>query len=133
MPTPVAAGVTSAPLSGAGTLQFADRYGYVNVENPAATVLYASADPSVTTPTASTNNTVMVPANGNALLANRNPLWFQSSKVIQQGTLHFGGGNTVSQPSSPGHVTMMESLAGQMANPGTTVSVSGACMVSAAG
>lgn len=134
MSTPVASGVTSAPLAAAGTLQFADRYGYVNVENPATTVIYASADPNVTSPTASTNNTVMVPAGGNAVLANRNPLWYQSSNVILAGVNQFGYGNVApTSPSNPGFVTPMESLAGQVANPGTTVSASGACMVSAAG
>lgn len=133
MATNVAAGVTAAPLAAAGTLQFADRYAYVQVENPGATVIYASADPAVTTPTASTNNTVMVPAGGSAVLGNRNPLWYPSSRVIQQGVNQFGGGNSASSATSPGMVTEMESLAGQMANPGTTVSASGACTVAAAG
>jgi hypothetical protein len=133
MATPVAAGVTAASLAAAGTLQFADRYEFVQVENPGATAIYASADPAVTSPTSSTNNTVMVPAGGSAVLSNRNPLWYQSSNVIAKGVIRYGNGNTATSPASPGLVTPMESLAGQMANPGTTVSVSGACTVSAAG
>lgn len=133
MATNVASGVTAASLAAAGTLQFADRYEFVQVENPGATAIYASADPAITTPSATTSNTVMVPGDGSAVLSNRNPLWYQSSKVIPAGTNQFGGGNTSDSPSSPGMVTPMESLAGQMANPGTTVSVSGACTVSAAG
>ena len=134
MATPVAAGVTAAPLAAAGTLQFADRYEFVTVFNPSLTaVIYASADPAVTTPSATTNNTVIVPENGSAVLSNRNPLWYQSSNVITKGVNQFGGGNTASSPSSPGMVASQDSLAGGMANPGTTVSVSGACMVSAAG
>jgi hypothetical protein len=124
MATAVAAGVTSVPVTAAGTYQFADRYGYVQIANGGTAVIFASADPSVETPTDATNNTVQIMPGDSAILANRNPLWYQSSRVIPQGANQFGGGNTASSPSSPGLVTPMESLAGQMANPGTTVSIS---------
>lgn len=127
MATSVASGVTSASLSAAGTLQFADRYEFVQVTNTGTTGIYASADPTVTTPTATTAATVYVAPGGSAMLANRNPLWYQSSRVIQQGSLSYptGGGHSTTTPNGQtGVVTPMESLAGQMANPGTTVSIS---------
>jgi len=137
MATNVASGVTASSLAASGTLQFADRYEFVVVYNPSTTApIYASADPNVTSPSATTNNTVMVPADGSAVLSNRNPLWYQSANVLPKGTLTYptGGGQTTTTPNGqPGRVTPMESLAGQMANPGTTVSVSGAATVSAAG
>lgn len=128
MATAVASGVTSASLSAAGTLQFADRFDFVQVTNTGTTAIYASADPTVTAPSATTAATVYVaPNGGTAMLANRNPIWYQSSNVIQKGALAYGtgGGQTTTTPNGqPGFVTPMESLAGQMANPGTTVSIS---------
>lgn len=127
MATAVASGVTSASLSVAGTLQFADRYDFVQVTNTGTTGIYASADPTVTAPTATTAATVYVAPGGTAMLANRNPVWYQSSNVIQKGSLAYGtggGGTTATSNGQPGFVTPMESLAGQMANPGTTVSIS---------
>jgi hypothetical protein len=66
---------------------------------------------------------IVVPAGGERVIANGLPLWFQSSDVIVKGSNQFGGGNTASSPTSPGTVTPQESLAGQMANPGTSISV----------
>lgn len=140
MSTAVPAGQTAASLAAAGTLQFADRYEYVTVFNPSLTaVIYASADPAVTVPSATTANTVVVPENGSAVISNRNPLWYQSSNVIPNGSIQVGdgaaynGSTNPSSPSNPGMVQSQRSLAGGMANPGTTVSVSGAATVSAAG
>lgn len=122
--TPVAAGTSVASLSASGTLQFADRYGYMQVTNAGSALVYVSADPANTTPSAS-NDGIPVAAGQTVLVANQNPVWFQSSNVIPAGANQFGGGNTKSSPSSPGTVAPMESLAGQVANPGTTVSVAG--------
>jgi hypothetical protein len=38
-----------------------------------------------------------VPPGGSAMLANRNPIWYQSSRVIPQGSLTYDtdGGNAV--------------------------------------
>ena len=132
MATAVAAGTSVASLTAAGTLQFADRYGYMQVTNPGTSVIYVSGDPNNTSPSAS-NDGIPVAGGASVLVANQNPLWYQSSKVIPAGVNQFGNGNTADKPSSPGLVTPMGSLAGQMANPGTTVSASGACTVAAAG
>jgi hypothetical protein len=110
--------------STAETTTFADRYGYVTVQNLSATagqLLYVRADG--TAATVGGQGCLVVPAGGQVVIANGEPLWYQSSKVIAQGANQFGGGNTASSPSNPGTVTPMESLAGQMANPGTHVSV----------
>lgn len=132
MATNVAAGTSVASLTAAGTLQFADRYGYMQVTNPGTAVIYASADPANTAPSTS-NDGIPVAGGATVLVANQNPVWYQSSKVIPQGANQFGNGNTASSPSSPGMVQSQRSLAGQMTNPGTTVSASGACTVAAAG
>jgi hypothetical protein len=128
MATAVASGVTATPVTASGTYQFADRYGYVQIENGGTTTVFASTDPTVENPSATSLNTVQIPAGGSAILANRNPLWYQSSNVIPQGENQFGGGNTSTSPSNPGIVTPMTSLAGSQGeatnNPGTTVSIS---------
>lgn len=103
---------------------FADRYGYVLVENNSTAILFVTADGS--TPTgAGAGSGIAVPAGGQAVLANGLPIWYQSSKVIPQGAHLFGNGNTADSATSPGEVTPMASLAGQQANPGTKVSVLG--------
>lgn len=102
------------------TVTFADRYGYVLVENTGTGTINATADGS--TPSSSgAGSGVAIAAGASAVLANGLPLWFPSSRVIPDGANQFGGGNTADSPASPGTVTPMESLAGQMANPGTTV------------
>lgn len=131
MATAIPAGTTAYAATAAGTYQFSERYGYVQVENTGAAVMYASADPTVTTPSSSTVNTVTIPAGGSAVLANRNPLWFQSSNVIPAGTLIYPSGGGTPQTNTtkngqPGIVQPQQSsLAGQLANPGTTVSIGG--------
>jgi hypothetical protein len=129
--TAIPAGTTAYPAAAAGTYQFSERYGYVQVENSATNVIYASTDPTVTSPSASTNNTVAIPAGGSATLANLSPMWFQSSRVIPTGTLTYptGGGTpqtNTTKDGQPGIVQPQQSsLAGQLANPGTTVSLGG--------
>lgn len=107
---------------------FADRFGYVLVQNTGTAVLYVTADGS--TPLGASDTTggsgVAVLPGGQSVLANGLPLWYPSSKVIPLGSNQFGNGNTASSPSSPGMVQSQRSLAGQMANPGTKVSVLGA-------
>jgi hypothetical protein len=115
---------TITTASTAELTTFADRYGYVVVQNLATTageLLYVRADG--TAATIGGEGCLVIPAGGQPVIANGLPLWYQSSKVIAQGANQFGGGNTADSPSSPGTVTPMESLAGQMANPGTKISV----------
>src|SRR5258708_5368728 len=98
-------GSTIAAASTAETTTFADRYGYVVVQNLATTageLLYVRTDG--TAATVGGEGCVVVPTGGQALVANAQPLWFQSSRVITQGANEFGGGNTASSPSSPGMV-----------------------------
>lgn len=136
----LAAGTTSYSstlvASTADAVTFADRYGYVSVTNTAATgVIYVRTDGTPAT-VAGANCYTVLPGESQ-VFANAEPLWYQSSRVIQRGSNHFGSGNTASSASSPGLVTPMESLAGQMANPGTSISIVGAAAntytVSAAG
>lgn len=105
----------------ADTVTFPDRYGYVTVTNIGATVLYARAD--ATAATVAGNGCYAIPPGETHILANGLPTWYPSSNVIPAGANEFGGGNTADTPASPGSVTPMESLAGQMANPGTSVSL----------
>jgi hypothetical protein len=107
--------------STADTVSFGDRAGYVTVANLGATVIYARADGTAALVAA--EGTYAVLPGESALLANGSPLWYQSSKVIPSGVNQFGGGNTATSPSSPGEVQSQRSLAGQMANPGTIVSL----------
>ena len=113
------------------TVTFVDRYNYVSVNSSSSgnATIYVTTDGS----------TPVVPTTGNAatgasvdpahiiVLGNGLPMWFPSSKVIQQGAIQVGNGaayNASTNPSTasnPGTVTPMESLAGQMANPGTVV------------
>jgi hypothetical protein len=86
----------------------------VTVTNPnAGTVVYATGDGS----TASSSNGVAIPAGASAVVANGLPLWYQSSTVLRA-----GGDNANGQ-----------SKAGQLANPGTIISVSAAASIAAAG
>ncbi|MGH3401882.1 MAG: hypothetical protein ACRDRJ_05070 [Streptosporangiaceae bacterium] len=105
----------------ADLVEFADRVGYATVTNTGASVMYARADGQ--TATEAGEGCLAVMPGGQAVLANGEPLWYQSSKVIPQGANQFGGGNTSQHPGAPGEVTPMESLAGQLANPGSVVSI----------
>jgi hypothetical protein len=105
----------------ADNVTFADRVGFVSIVNTGATVLYARSDG--TAATVGGQGCIAVAVGSTAVLANSGIYWNQSSKVIPQSANQFGGGNTASSPSSPGIVTPMESLRGQMANPGTVVSI----------
>jgi hypothetical protein len=107
--------------SAADTVTFADRAGYVSITNSGTTVLYARADG--TAATVAGQGCLAVLPGTTSVLANGEPLWYQSSKVIVKGVNQFGDGNTATSPASPGMVTPMESLAGQMVNPGTVVSI----------
>jgi hypothetical protein len=124
---PAGTSTYSSTIAAAGTAEattFADRYGYVVVQNTSATagqILYVRADS--TAATVGGQGCLAVPAGGQVIIANGLLLWYQSSKVIQKGSNQFGGGNTADSPSSPGMIQSQDSLAGQMANPGTTVSV----------
>lgn len=126
---------TLASTSAVDTVTFSDRYGYVSVANlGTAGVLYVTANNTV--PAVSGANVYAVQPGETQVFANQLPLWFQSSKVIPKGVNQFGGGNTASSAAGPGMVQSQESLAGQMANPGTVVQVTGAAnayVVAAAG
>lgn len=113
------------------------RYDYVQVANLGPTdPVYVTTDGTAPAVGGSDNGVAVYPGD-TAVLSNRAMIWYQSSRVIPQGANQFGSGNTVTGPSSPGMVQPMESLAGQMENPGTTVKLisSGnpAYVVSAAG
>lgn len=106
---PVSAGVSTFSgtlvASTVDTVTFADRYSYVLVENTGTGTIYATADGSTPTGVAGAGSGVAIAAGASGVLANGLSLWFQSSKVIAQGS------NNAQQ----------QSKAGQMANPGTTV------------
>jgi hypothetical protein len=114
---------TIAVASTAEMTTFADRYGFIEVENGGTSgLLYVRADGQAAT--VAGNNCIVVGPNQTAVISNGLPLWFQSSKVIPQGAIEYPSGNTQQTgPAEPGMVTPMESLAGQEANPGTKVSV----------
>jgi hypothetical protein len=136
----LAAGTTSyaSSLATSGAVDvvtFPDRYGYVSVANVGtAGALYVTTDNVA--PATSGDNVYAVQPGETQVFANQLPLWYPSSRVIPAGAIQFGGGNTTSSPSSPGEVQGQRSLAGQMANPGTIVQLTGAAnayVVGAAG
>lgn len=108
----------------AQSVTFADRYQYVTVTNTGADAIYVTSDGSTPSTSGASNTQVVLP-NETRIIANELPLWYQSSRVIPQGVNQFGGGNTASSASSPGMVESQTSLAGQMANPGTNITISG--------
>lgn len=122
---------TTASTSTADVVNFLDRYNYVTITNDGTVVIYARADQPVggTTATVAGLNCYAIPPGESRILANGLPMWFQSSRVLQKGVIQVGNGAAYdptanpSTPSNPGTVTPMESLAGQMANPGTVVSL----------
>lgn len=105
----------------ADSVSFGDRAGFVRVVNTGSTVLYTRADGQVAAVAA--EGCLAVAPGETELRGNGLPLWYQSADVIPQGANQFGNGNTADSPSSPGEVQSQRSLAGQMANPGTTVSI----------
>lgn len=110
----------------ADTVTFPDRYGYVTVTNESASgVLSVRTDGAAATEASVVPGTDCYPVlpGETRMLANALPLWYQSSNVILAGELVFGRGNTSDSPAAPGEVTAQESLAGQVANPGTHVSL----------
>lgn len=120
----VPSGQSSYVGTAAGTITFADRFGYVAVTNTGTTPIYVTADGS-TPETSGAGTAIVVVPNATEVIANGLPLWFPSSRVLQQGANQFGGGNTTDNVPNPGNVTPMESLAGQAANPGTSINVQG--------
>jgi hypothetical protein len=100
---------------------FPDRYGYVTVTNLGTDALYMRGDGQAAA--VAGDGCYVVPPGETHMLANALPTWYPSSKVIPAGSIAYGGGNTVDSPASPGIVTPMESLAGLMANPGSSVSL----------
>jgi len=105
----------------ADTIQFADRAGYLTIANTGTSVIWVRADGQAAT--IQGEDCYAVLPGESAILANGLPLWYQSSRVIPQGVNQFGGRNTSDSPTNPGSVTPMESLAGQMTNPGTQISL----------
>lgn len=92
----------------AETTTFADRYSYVHVTNIGPGTMFVTADGSTANNAArALGGGVAIPAGGSGVIANGMPLWYQSSRVIAKGSDN----------------AQQESRAGQMANPGTTVSV----------
>lgn len=116
----------------AETTTFADRYGYVLIQNSGTNPIWVTADGSAPTGSGAGSG-VEVPAGESAVLANGLALWYQSSKVITAGTAQIPQGSgfyvstsstVTSTPGNPGHENpFMSSGAGQMTNPGTKVEV----------
>lgn len=91
-------------------VQFSSRYEYVTVTNLGTSGdLYATGDGSAPQ-VSGAGTSVVVPPGESRVIANGLPSWYQSSNVIAQ------GGDNADQ----------ESKAGQLANPGTTINVTGA-------
>jgi hypothetical protein len=103
------------------TVTFADRAAYLSIANLGTSPLWIRTDGQAAV-TAGENSYAVQPG-ATEVFANGLPTWYPSSRVIPQGVNEFGGGNTRSSAASPGSVTPMESLAGQMANPGTQISL----------
>jgi hypothetical protein len=106
------------------TVTFADRYGYVLVENTGTGTINVTADGS--TPASSgAGSGVAVAAGTSVVIANGLKLWNQVSNVTIAGTTQYptGSGVTTATPNGQpgGTQPYMSSLAGKAANPGTTV------------
>lgn len=117
---------------------FADRYGYVNVTNDGATVLYVTTNG--TTAAAGGAGVYAIAPNASATIANQLPYWQQTSNVLLPGVekIPTGGGTysevttsptVLTSPAQPGRVhPMMGSMMGNIGNsafpnPGVKVSV----------
>jgi hypothetical protein len=112
------------------TVTFADRYNYININTNSTGSTYLTITTDGTTPTASgAGSGTSTDPNHIIVMANGLPMWFPSSRVLQQGVIQVGDGaaynasTNPSTPANPGTVTPMESLAGQDANPGTVVKI----------
>lgn len=71
-----------------GPITFADRYQYVTVTNlntTAGDVLYVTSDGSTPSTSGASNTQAIMPGE-TAIIANEQPLWFQSSRVLVQGS-----------------------------------------------
>lgn len=113
------------------TIVFADRFNYISVNssNSGNSTIYVTVDGS--TPVVSVAGNAATGATVDPahliVLGNALPMWFPSSRVLVAGAILVGGGlaysptTNPSGPWNPGAVTPMESLAGQMVNPGTIV------------
>jgi hypothetical protein len=106
---------------------FADRFGYLTVTNLGTGPIYARADGQPAT--VAGQGSLVIPAGQTQIIANGLKTWYQSSKVIPAGSVSLPGDATADSPTNPGKVApFMSSLAGQMANPGTSVSIIGAAV-----
>lgn len=115
------------------TIIFADRYGYVYVQNTGTGTILATADGTTPSTAAGAASGVAIAAGTSVVLANGLKSWDQSSNVILAGTsvIPQGGGaapaatsasNTGPNPGTPGLTQpFMSSGYGKTANPGTTI------------
>lgn len=107
------------------TVTFADRYRYVLInESGGAGTIFVTTDGSTPAVTG-IGSGVSVGANEMIVVANGQPSWYQSQKVIRAGTVQYptgGGITTTISNGQPGEVQPYQSsLGGQAANPGTVV------------
>jgi hypothetical protein len=114
---------------------FLERYNYVAVTNDGAAIISVTTNGIAATATG--NNVVTIPAGVTMVIANQVPMWFPSSRNIVAGVekIPTGGGSgsevntsttVTTTPMQPGRIyPMMGSLAGGVANPGTSVSIIG--------
>jgi hypothetical protein len=107
------------------SVTFADRYQYVTVTNTGTDVILVTSDGTTPSPSGA-SNTQVVPVGETRIIANELPLWFQSSRVIPKGVNANAAGSGASNPGAPAFVTPQASLAGQMANPGTNITLADA-------
>jgi len=116
--------------STAVTVTYADRYEYFSITNTQATspaAIYVRTDGTAAT-VAGAECLVVMPG-AEIVVANRLSLWYPSSNLLQQGVIQVGNGaaynasTNPSTPGNPGHVTYVESLEGQLANPGGSISL----------
>lgn len=94
--------------SAAGPITFADRYQYLLVTNTGSNTLYLTSDGSPPS-TSGAGNTQVVFSGQTTLIANEQPLWYQSSTVLVNGTQSANG----------------QSRAGGLANPGVVLNFAG--------
>ena len=102
----LAAGTTSySSTLTAGTadlVEFLDRYAYLAVTNLSAdALLYVRTDGQAASDATGRPTATLVPPGDTRLFANAMGIWYPSSRVIPQGELEFGGGNTASEPVEP--------------------------------
>lgn len=108
------------------------RYGYVAITNTGTEVMYASATPGVD-PSDSAGVAIM--PGETTLLANGNAYWSQAERNLLPGVIETATPSIPSSPANPGHVTYGRSLAGGVADDGTTIAIAatGTFLISAAG